>query len=337
MVETTNPPAGSNGIGRRSLHKLAAGMAVAGFAGRPALAADFPTRSLKIIVPFGPGGGTDLIARVVGKKLAELLGQNVLVENHGGGDTVIGTNLVATAKPDGYTLLLGSNTFALNPTLRKDLPFDSLKDFTPVAVVAIHPFVMVIHPSVKANNLQEFLALAKANPGALNFASAGMGTGNHLATELFIMKSGIKLTHVPYQGTGAFVPDLLAGRVQMSISVVAQMAPYIQSGALRALGVGELQRVPALPNVPTISEAGVPGYQAEEWNGFLVRSGTPPDIVAKLNAALMKSIEDPDVIKTFATAGADPKHTTPKEAQDFIANEVTKWREVITAAGIKVQ
>lgn len=334
---TTERPAAIRLIGRRGFHRLAAGTAATLLTAAQGHAASYPVRPIRIIVPFGPGGATDLVARELGKKLADLLHQNVIVENHGGGDIIVGTSLVAQARPDGYTLLLASNTFALNPTLRPNLPYDTQKDFTPVTICATHPFVLVVHPSVQAKTLKELIALPKANPGKLNFATAGVGTGNDLATELFLIKAGIKMTQVPYQSTGGSIPDLLSGRVQMEIGPVSLMASYIRTGALRALGVGGQQRVSILPDVPTIAEAGVPGYAAEEWNGFVVRSGTPASIVDELNTALGTVVKDPDVVGAFAAAGAYPMHMTPQQAKAFIDGEIVKWRELIAKAGIKLK
>jgi tripartite-type tricarboxylate transporter receptor subunit TctC len=324
-------------IGRRGFHLLTAGAAATLIATGRARAARYPTRPIRVIVPFAPGGATDLVARELGKKLGDLLHQNVIVENHGGGDTIIGTSLVAQARPDGYTVLLTSNTFAINPTLRPNMPYNTLKDFTPVAICAVHPFVLVVHPSVPAETLQQLIDYAKANPGKLNFATAGVGTGNDLATELFMIKAGVKLTQVPYQSTGSSIPDLLSGRVQMEIGPVSLMAPYVKTGALRALGVGGNKPVPVLPNVPTIAEAGVPGYLADEWNGFVVRVGTPMSIVDTLSADLAKVVQDPDVVKAFAAAGAEPMRTTPPQAKQFIDAEIVKWHDVITKAGIKLK
>jgi tripartite-type tricarboxylate transporter receptor subunit TctC len=336
--DTKQNPFGGRLIGRRAFQLLAACAAATALTAKRAQAADYPVRPVRIIVPFVPGGATDLVARKLATKLADLLHQNFLVENHGGGDTIIGTSLVAQARPDGYTVLLASNTFALNPTLRpKSLPYDTLKDFTPVTIAAIHPFVLVVNPSVPAKTLEQFIALAKSEPGKLNFASAGVGTGNHLATELLLIKAGIKITHVPYQGTGAFIPDLLAGRVQMTLGPVSLLAPYVRTGALRALGVGEKQRLAVLPDVPTISEAGVPGYAANEWNGFVVRSGTPTGIVNTLNTALGEAVKEPDVVNALSASGAYPMHDTPAEAKQFIAEEIAKWRDVITKADIRLK
>ncbi len=338
---STNPaPAAmpSLGISRRRFQLAGVGGALATtLPAGTAEAAAYPTRPIRIIVPFGPGGATDLVGREIAKVLGDILHQNVIVENHGGGDTIIGTSLVAQARPDGYTMLLASNTFALNPTLRPKLPYNTVKDFVAVSISAVHPFVLVVSPSVPAKALKELVSYAKANPGKINFATAGVGTGNDLATELFMIKAGVKLTQVPYQSTGASIPDLLAGRVQMEIIPVSLVASYIRSGKLRALGVGGDKRVSALPGVPTISEAGVPGYLADEWNGFVVRKGVPTSIIDTLNTAINKAVQNPAVVKAFRAGGAEPMQTTPQQAQAFINNEITKWHEVILKAGIKLK
>jgi tripartite-type tricarboxylate transporter receptor subunit TctC len=323
-------------IGRRGFHRVLAGTAAAALGGGGAWAADYPVRPIHVIVPFVPGGAADLVGREIGKNITEQLHQNVLTENHGGGNTIIGTTLVARSRPDGYTVLLASNTFALNPTLRPNLPYDTAKDFTPVAIAAVNPFLLVVHPSVPAKTLAEFIAYAKAHPGAVNFGTAGIGSGNHLATELFMVKAGVKLTLVPYQGSGAYMVDLLAGRLQMAITPVSLTASLIRTGQLRALGIGEPERLPSLPDIPTIAEAGVPGYAANEWVGFVVRAGTPSQIVDTLNAAVQKAVNDPEVVAAFSSAGSYPRHTTPEQANQFIVGEIAKWHEVITTADIKL-
>ncbi len=299
-------------------------------------AAEYPERPIQFIVPFAPGGATERVARIVADKMREELGQPVLVVNHAGGGTVIGTGMVARARPDGYTLLLGSNSLVLVPLLRPEQA-EMFRDFAPVGYMARQPFVLVVHPSVAANTLQDLLNIAKAKPGEINFATAGAGTGNHLATEQFIMMSGAKITHIPYQGTGPAMVDLLAGRVQMTITAVSIVLPNIQAGKLRALGVGDLQRVPDLPNVPTISEAGVPGYDSTSWNGMLVRSGTPRDIVVRLNAVLNKGLNDPAVRKAMVATGAIAEASTPEEFGAFIARQQELWKKVIASAGIKAE
>ena len=298
--------------------------------------AEYPDRPIQFIVPFAPGGATERVARIVADRLRDEMGQPVLVVNHAGGGTVIGTSIVARARPDGHTLLLGSNSLVLAPLLRPEHA-EMFKEFTPVGYIARQPFVLVVHPSVPANTLQDLLNLAKAKPGAINFATAGAGTGNHLATEQFIMMSKAKITHIPYQGTGPSMVDLLAGRVQMTITAVSIVLPNIQAGKLRPLGVGDLQRVPELPNVPPISEVGVPGYESSSWNGMLVRSGTPRDIVMKLNTVLNKGLNDPVVRKALVATGAIAEASTPEEFGVFIAKQYELWKQVISSAGLKAE
>jgi len=311
-----------------------AAAAIGGTLVRPAAAQGFPEKPLRLIVPFAPGGATERTARIVAEKLREELGQPILVENHAGGGTVIGTNLVARAAPDGYTLLLGSNSLVLAPALRS-VPYDTLKDLAPVGRMARQPFVLVVHPAVKAETLKELLDLARAQPGRVSYASAGAGTGNHLATELFAKLAGVKLQHVPYQGTGPLMVDLLAGRVQMVITATSIALPYIQAGQLRPLGVGDAERAAELPEVPTIASAGVPGYEATSWNGLLVRGGTPRDVIGKINAALNRALADPATRQSLASTGAVPETSTPEEFGAFIAKELELWRGVIADAGLK--
>jgi tripartite-type tricarboxylate transporter receptor subunit TctC len=233
--------------------------------------------------------------------------------------------------------MLGSNTLALNPSLRKNMPYDTMKDLTPVALIARQPFVLVVRPDLPVKTLQELLDLAKKKPGELNYASSGIGTGNHLVTEQFLKMSGVKIQHVPYQGTGRVFNDLLGGRVDMIITTALSLFPYIESGQLRPLGVGDLKRLPQLPDVPTISEAGVPGFNETSWGGILVTGGTPPEIVAKLNAALAKVMVDPEVVNALSKAGAEATISTPEEFRDYIKSEIAKWAEVIKFTGLKAQ
>jgi tripartite-type tricarboxylate transporter receptor subunit TctC len=297
--------------------------------------AAFPDRPLRIIVPFAPGGGTDTLARIVGRKCGEVLGQPVVVENRPGASSILGTGAVASSSPDGYTMLLGSNTLALNPSLRSNLPYDTLHDLAAVAMIARQPLVIVVHPSVAARTLGEFIALAKAQPGRIAYASSGAGSGAHLAVELLALKAGLELLHVPYSGTGPGLTDLLAGRVQMTMSSLAALQAPIEAGRLRVLGIGDAERLPTLPDVPTIAEAGVPGYEATSWNGLLAQGQTPPELIDRLNAAVRTTLEDLGVQEEIRRAGAIPQYSTAAAFRAYLLNEVSKWREVIVAAHVQ--
>ena len=269
--------------------------------------------------------------------LGEALGQSVVVMNKAGGGTVIGTEYVAAAKSDGYTVLYGSNTFSLNPTLRSDLPYDSLKDLRPVAIVARQPYVLAINPAVPASTVAEFVAYAKAHPREVNYGTAGAGTGNHLAQEFFSILSGAPITPVHYQGDGPMVVDLMANRVQMTISTIPSVYTQIKAGNLRALGVGDTEPLPDLPGVPPISQAGVPGYVATAWNALLAPSGTSPEAVDRLAAALKKVLAEPRVGDGLHKVGAVPDFRPPGAADAFIRDEIAKWAEVIHARNIVLQ
>jgi len=302
----------------------------------PARAEDYPSRPLQMIVPFAPGGSTDLAARIIAQKLGELLGRVVVVENKAGGGTVVGTRTVAKAEPDGYTLLYGSNTLALNPTLRHNLPYDTLRDLQPIGMVARQPFVLVVNPALPVKSVQELVDYAKARPGAVNFGSAGIGTGNHLVQELFAILSGTQLQHVPYPGDGPMVTDLLAGRVQMTISTIPSLMTYIQSGGLRALGVGDADPLPQLPDVPPISKAGVPGYVATGWNALLAPGGTPSAVVERLTTALRQALADPKVSEALNKSGAVPAYEGPQQMTAYLNDEIKRWGEVIKARHIEL-
>jgi tripartite-type tricarboxylate transporter receptor subunit TctC len=323
---------------RRVLAGLVGGVSVT-VAGVPgvAYAQDYPSRAIQMVVPFAPGGSTDIAARVIGQKMGTLLGRPVVVDNRAGGGTVIGTRLVARATPDGHTLLYGSNTLALNPTLRRDLPFDTMKDLTPIGMAARQPFVLVVHPSLPINSVQDLIDYAKAHPGAVNFGSAGTGTGNHLAQELFAILSGTQLQHVPYPGDGPMVTDLIAGRIQMTISTIPSVMVFIQNGALRALGVGDAVPLPQLQDVPPISRAGVPGYLVTGWNAIMAPGGTPPRIVERLTTVLQQALADPVVVDALVKSGAVPAYEGPDQMTTYLQAEVARWGEVIQARQIQLE
>lgn len=295
----------------------------------------YPTRPVRLIVPSSPGGGTDISARILAPQLAQFLGQQVVVENRPGAGTMIGGEAVARAAPDGYTLLMGISTLAINPAMYKKVPYDALKDLLPVSQAVSLSNVLVIHPSLPPRNLKEFVAFAKARPGQLNFASAGVGTSPHLSVELFMVMTGVKMLHVPYKGSGPGVTDLIAGHVSVMMPNMLSAQPHIKSGRLRALGVTGAKRAPGADDIPTIAEAGVPGYEAVQWYGVLAPAGTPRDIITKLHTGVVRALQNPDVRQRLLHDGAEPMGSSPEEFAAYIRSETTKWAQVIKAAGIK--
>jgi tripartite-type tricarboxylate transporter receptor subunit TctC len=295
----------------------------------------YPTKPVKIIVPFAAGGPADLYARVIAEKLQASLGQSFVVEDKPGGGAVIGTDAVAKSAPDGYTLLMMSNTHTVNESLLKDKPYSLLKDLVPVAPVNYSDLLLVIHPSVKANTLAEFIALAKANPGKLNYASSGPGTPYHMAGELFKAMAGVDIVHVPYKGSAGARTDILGGQVQMMFDAITTMAPNVRAGKLKALGTSGKARSSVLPEVPTVSEAGVPGYDAVIWLGFMAPAGTPKAIVDRLNAEITKAANAPEMKKAWADQGAVSMSMTPDEFGHFMREDIEKWARVVKISGAK--
>jgi tripartite-type tricarboxylate transporter receptor subunit TctC len=302
-----------------------------------ALAQAFPTRSIHLIVGYSPGGGNDLIARIVAAKLQDKVGQPVIVENKPGAQSIVAAELVAKAPPDGYTLLMGSPGLATNPFLYRDLGWDAKKDFAPISLLGTVQNVLVVNPALPVKSVAELVALAKKQPGTLNFASPGAGTSLHLAAELFKEAEGIDIVHVPYKGGGQAMNDVLAGKPEMMFQVVGAALPYIQSGKLRALAVTGTERSSVLPDVPTMVEAGVPNYSAYTWNGLLAPAGTPRAIIDKLHAAIVKAMNDPSVVEGYARIGQDQAVSTPEQFTKLIADETAKWAGVIEKANIKPQ
>ena len=296
----------------------------------------YPSRALRMVVPFPPGGPTDITGRTLAQKLSERWNQPVVVENRPGAGSIIGTEIAAKSAPDGYTILLGSNSIALQPLLQSKLPYDPQRDLLPVILAVRIPNVLIVHPSVPANTLAEFIALAKAKPATINYASVGNATGPHLFGELFRGMTGVDIVHVPYKGTAPAVNDLLAGQVQALFDSLATALPNIRAGKLRALGVTSLQRSKSAPDIPTISEAGAPGYEATGWFGVLVPAGTPGDIVAKMNAELGIILKQPDVEERFLKFGAEGGGGTPEQFAEFIRAEQVKWGKVIREARIRI-
>ena len=319
------------------LLKLAAAAMLAAAIGAPAAAQDYPNRPVKIIVPFGAGGPADIYARFIGQHLQEALKQSFVIEDRPGAGSIIGTGEVAKAAPDGYTLLMMSNTHTTNETLRPNKPFQLMRDFVPVAPVNYSDLIMVIHPSVPAKDLKEFLALLKSKPGAMNYASSGPGTPYHMAAELFKAMSGTDIVHVPHKASGEARNAVIGGHVQMMIDAITTTAPTVQGGQVRALGTTGKTRSKLLPDVPTIAEAGVPGYEATIWLGLMAPAGTPKPIVDKLNAEINKVLAKPDVKEAWEKQGAVPLIMTPAEFDKYLHGDIEKWAKVIQTAGIKVQ
>ena len=304
--------------------------------GATAQAQHYPSKPVKIIVPYGAGGPADIYARFIGAKLAETMGQPFVVEDRPGGGAVVGTDAVAKSAPDGYTLLMMSNTHAVNETLIPKKPYDLMRDLAPITGVNYSDLLMVVHPSVPANNLKEFIALAKASPGKLNYASSGPGTPNHLAGELFKAMAGVDIVHVPYKGSDGARAGILGGQVQMMLDAITTMTQNVRAGKLKAMGTTGKTRSSVLPDVPTIAEAGVPGYEAGIWLGLMAPAGTPRPVLEQLNAEVNKVINAPEVKEAWAKQGAAPMGMSIDQFDKFIRAEIVKWSSVVKATGMKV-
>ena len=304
-------------------------------AGACAQAENYPNRPIRFILPFPPGGGTDILGRIIAERLGVHLGQPVVVENRGGAGGNVGAEAAARSAPDGYTIVLVAPSLAISPSLYAKLGYDPVKDFAPISLVGTVPNVIVVHPSLPAQTLAEFIALAKSKPGAMNFGSGGAGTSNHLAGELFNIVAGVKLVHVPYKGVNLAMNDVLGGQVQLVVIGIPAAAPHIKAGRLRALAVIAPQRSPALPDVPTAAEAGLPGFDVTTWYGVLAPAGTPRAIVVRLNAELARIMHAPDLQERLAATGTEPLTGTPEQFAHYIAQEIAKWEKVVRAAGLK--
>jgi tripartite-type tricarboxylate transporter receptor subunit TctC len=301
----------------------------------PCAAQNYPTKTIRVIVPFAPGGSTDVVFRIVAPRLGENLGQTVIVDNRPGGAATIGMDLAAKAPPDGYTLGVANLSFGANPFIIAKMPFDTEKDLVPVSLVSLVPMVLSLHPSVPARTVKEFIALAKSRPGTLNYASAGNASANHLATELFNYMTGTKLVHVPYKGGGPAVISIVSGETAILFATIPSSVQHLKSGKLVGLGVSTRRRDPALPDIPTIAEAGVPGYDVAEWNGVMAPAGTPPAIIARLHQEIVKTLALPEIKERFAGVGAHPVGNTPQEFSAFIKKELATWSKVVKTAGIR--
>ncbi len=295
----------------------------------------YPSRTIRIIVPTAPGGPSELGSRLIAEELLKRWGRPVVVETRPGAGTIIGSEIVARAPPDGYTLLMSPSTLATNPASYKKMPYNALRDFAPITQTLFVPNLMVIHPSLPAQSVKEFIALAKARPGEILYASAGHGTNPHLTIELFASMAQIRMTHVPYKGSLPGVVDLLAGRVAMTATAsMANIIPHLRTGRLRALGVTTASRIPALPDIPTIAEAGLPGYESVQWSGLLAPAGTPREIISTLHKEVVAILHTPEARERLANIGTEVVASSPQEFAAFIKSETAKWAKVARAAGI---
>ena len=301
------------------------------------MAQEYPAKAIRVVVPFPPGGGTDYMGRVVMQKVGESLGTTVVIDNRGGAGSSIGTEIVARSPADGYTVLIISGAHAINPSIYAKLPYDSVRDFAPVTMFASGPALLVVHPTVPAKSVKELIALAKARPGQLNYASAGIGTPPHLSGELFKTMAGIDMVHVPYKGNGPAYTDLIGGQVTVMFPNVSTAMAHVRAGKLRALAVTTKNRTPSAPELPTISEAGVPGYDVSSWYGLLAPAGTPPAVVSKLQTEIAKVLRSPDVSKNLTSQGLDLVGNTPEEFSAIIRSEIVKWAKVAKASGARAE
>jgi tripartite-type tricarboxylate transporter receptor subunit TctC len=310
---------------------------LAALGGSPLGAETYPAHPVKLIIPFPPGGSNDIVGRMVAAQLGERLGQQIVVDNRGGAGGTIGTAIAAKSPPDGYTLLLVSVAYAFNPALYKQLPYDPTTAFAPIGMMGTGPVVLTINPKLPFRTAQELIAEAKAHPGALRFASAGVGSLQHLAAELFLRVAGIDMLHIPYKGGGPATLDVVAGHAEVSIGSLIQNLPHIRNGGLRALAVSGARRDPALPEVPSAAEAGIPGWDAANWWGLVAPPGTPEPIVARLHQELTAVLAADETKKRFEQEGAEPAAMAPAEFGRFINAEIEKWGRVVRDAGIKAE
>ena len=318
-----------------ALRLTIAAMSFAAISIAHAQTASYPSRPVRLVVPFAAGGTNDILGRIVADKFAERLGQPFIADNRAGANTVVGSEIVARATPDGHTLLMVSASIAVNPSLVRKLPYDTERDFSPVGLVAGGPYLMVIHPAVPAKSVSEFIAWAKAQQGRVNYASTGSGSPPHLCAELLKITAGIDMQHIPYKGGGAVLPDLIAGRVSMFFGSIATLKQHVDSGRLRAVGMSTTQRAAAMPDVPTFIESGLAGYEVNGWYGVLTTGKTPRAIVERLNSALRQILTDADTRAQFLKNGLDPTPTSADEFAKLLRTEIIKWAKVVKAANIK--
>ena len=305
--------------------------------GSEANAQQYPTRPIRFIVPFAPGGGNDIVGRILAEALTPVLGQTVIVENRAGAGSVLGVDLAAKATPDGYTMLMANIALAFNAALYKKLPYDALRDFAPITLLAEQPNILVVHPSLAARTLKEFITLARSQPGKLTYGSAGLGSGTHLAMELLLLTHKLELVHVPYKGTGPALVAVLGNETSALLSTFASALPHVKAGRLRTLGVTSARRSPALPEAPTIAEAGMPGYEYATWYGLVVPARTPRAAIEKLHATTVSVLNSAELKQRYASQGMDPTPSTPEALSDKLKSEIQKWGKVVRDAKISQQ
>ncbi|MCI3952845.1 MAG: LacI family transcriptional regulator [Burkholderiales bacterium] len=319
------------------LRVVVALLIASGFTASAANAQTYPNRPIRMVVPFAPGGGSDISARVLADGLTEALGQTLVVDNRPGAGSILGTDIVAKANPDGYTTLLGNISMAFNTAIYKKLPYDAVKDFVPISLVTDQPNILVAHPSLAAKSFKEFLALAAAQPGKLTYGSAGIGAGTHLAMEMLLMSRKLDLVHVPYKGTGPALTALLGNQISVFFSTYASALPHVRADRLRAYAVTSTKRTRTLPDVPTVAESGFPGYEYSTWYGFLAPAGTPRAIVEKLNKAAVSVLKSDKTRERYIAQGMEPLASTPAEYSAYLKTEIAKWTKVVRAAKLPLQ
>ena len=297
----------------------------------------YPVKPVRVVVPSSAGGGTDIVARIIVPELSKRLGQQVIVDNRPGAGTMIGIEIVAKSPPDGYALLMTPSTLAINSALYKKVPYDPVRDFAPITELISSPSIIVVHPSVPVKSIKELIAFARARPGQLNYASAGTGTYPHMTMELFLSMAKLKMVHIPYKGTGPAMIDMLAGHTAVMAGTVLSVMPHVRAGRLRPLGITSQARSPVVPEIPTIAESGLPGFESVQWYGFLAPARTPREIVTRLHAETTRILQQPETKERFAGDGADPAGNTPEEFARFIQSELVKWAKVARGAGIEPQ
>jgi tripartite-type tricarboxylate transporter receptor subunit TctC len=308
------------------------------FLAQAARAADYPTKPMRLIVPYAPGGGADAVARILAQHVGSALGQSVVVENKGGAGSIIGTDMVAKADPDGYLMLLGqSGPISINPAVYKTLPYDPVKDLAPVTMTNSYPYVLVVNGKLPVNSLKEFVELAKSKPGAMNYGTTGVGASNHLMSELFCAKAGVKMTHIPYRGTALAVADAVAGNVTMVFADPVSALPQVNSGNLKALAVSSPERSPPLPQTPTMREAGYPEVEVVAWHGIFVPARTPQPIIDVLNREMVKALQLPDVKQVLSAQAMQPVGDTPQHFAAFLTKDIATWKEVAALANVSVE
>ena len=313
-----------------------AGVIAAGLAAQ-VLAQPYPSRPVRIISPFAPGGGNDALCRILSQRLGENLKQQVIVENRAGANGIVGTEVAARSAPDGYTIVLIPSGHAVNVSLYRKLPFDALRDFSPITLVGSSPLVLAVHPSLPVKNVKDLIALAKARPGQLTYVSAGIGASGHLGGALFETLTNTRMLHIPYKGMSLAITDLMSGQVTMTFGTSLSVVPHARSGRLRALATTGTQRSSALPDLPTVAEAGVPGYEASLWYGFVGPARLPPEIVQRLNSAIVAVLQMPEIRERLSSQGVDPQHNTPDEFAKLLVSDVDRWAKVIQRAGVQAE